>query len=85
MSKIIKILFFYKLNNYLKKQNYKKNIKEIIFTTIKNYYNTQINGLDLSYLLKTENYINIVMGGYSSKSIIFNLFLKKWFYLRINH
>jgi hypothetical protein len=84
LSKIIKILFFYKLNNYLKKQNYKVNMKKLIFTTIKNYYNCQIDGLNLSLLLKTENYIYLLTNGYSSKSFIFNIFLKKWFYLRIN-
>lgn len=84
MSKIIKILFFYKLNNYLKKQKYKVNVKKLVFTSIKNYYNCQIRGLNLSYLLKTESYIHLMLNGYSSKSIIYNLFLKKWFYLRVN-
>jgi len=84
MLKIIKILFFYKLKNYLKKQKFKLNSKKIIFTTIKNYYNCQLMGINLSFLLKTESYIFILLNGYSSKSIVFNLFLKKWFYLRVN-
>ena len=77
MSKIIKILFIYKLKNYLKQKKKKTNMRQIIYTSIKNYYNCQLNGLNLCYLLKTENYINILLNGYSSKSIIFNLFLKK--------
>lgn len=78
MSKIIKTLFFYKLNIYLKKQkNKKKDIKKILYTSIKNYYNSQLKGLNLNYLLKIENYIYLLFHGYSSKSIIYNLFLKK--------
>lgn len=77
MSKIIKILFIYKLKKYLSKKKDKINAKQLIYNSIKNYYNCQLNGLNLCYLLKTESYINILLNGYSSKSIIFNLFLKK--------
>lgn len=85
MSKIIKILFFYKLKNYLKNQFKKKTIKKLLYNSIKNYYYCQLKGLNLSYLLRTESYIWILLNGYSSKSIIYNLFLKKWFYLKINY
>jgi len=82
--KITKILLFYMLKNYLKKPKFKLNNKRIIFTTIRNYYNSLSMGVSLSSLLKVESYILILLNGYSSKSIIFNSFLKKWFYLKVN-
>jgi hypothetical protein len=83
VGKIISILFFYKLRKYLKKQK-KNNSSHIVYWTIKNYYNSQLKGKNLSYLFKAENYIKFIFSNKSSKPSITNLFLKKWFYLKIN-
>lgn len=84
MGKIISVLFFYKLRKYLKKQT-KKNSSYAVYWAIKNYYNSQLKGKNLSYLFKAENYIKFIFASKSSKSCITNLFLKKWFYLKVNN
>jgi hypothetical protein len=76
LLKITKILFYLRLKSYLQNNYIKKKLKKLLYYNIKSYYNSYLRGLSLSYILKTEEYIKILIQGYSSKSTIYNLFLK---------
>ena len=76
LLKITKMLFYLRLKNYLRNNYIKKNLKKLLYYNIKSYYNSYLKGLSLSYILKTEEYIKILIQGCSSKSAIYNLFLK---------
>ena len=84
MIKIINILFFYKINKYLKKQKKKLQTK-IIYNVINNYYYTELNKKSFVYLLKSETYITLLLNIKSNKNLLKNLILKRWFYLRLNN
>ena len=84
MIKIINVLFFYKINKYLKKQK-KKLQSKIIYTVMNNYYSTELNKKSFVYLLNSENYITLILNIKSNKNLFKNLILKKWFYLRLNN
>lgn len=76
MGKIINIIFFYKLKNYLKTKKTKKSF-QIFYNTINTYYNCKLGGNNLTYLLKSENYIKFMLAKKSVKGSITNLFLQK--------
>ncbi len=84
MIKIINVLFFYKINKYLKKQKKKLQTK-IIYRVMNNYYYTELNKKSFVYLLNSENYITLILNTKSNKNLLKNLILKKWFYLRLNN
>lgn len=83
MLKITGILIFYKLKNYLKKQKKNSNLK-ITYNAIQNYYYTKLKKKNIIYLLKSENYVKFMLDKKSGKNAWLNLFVKNWFYLKVN-
>lgn len=80
MNLIMKLLLFKNLKNYSK-----KNTNFHIYKIIKNfYYKKNLKKTLITQILEAENLIKTYKLFNNNKSQLLNLFLKKWFFLKLN-
>ena len=78
MLKTMKKIFFYNLNVFVK--NKKNKIRYNIVRDL--YYTIKKNNL-LYFLNSKLNFIHFILSNVNGKSSMENMFLKKWFFLKV--
>jgi len=78
-------LNFYKLNKYIKFKKINKKINNYLYKIINNYYYLKMQGKTLMYIFNSENYIKLILASHKGSKLITNIFLKNWFFLKINN
>ena len=78
MSQIMKNLFFFNLNKYIKKQLLnKKNLNFFFYKMIKNYYNFHNKKNSSSYLFSTSELVKLYFSNIGYQPVLISLFTKK--------
>ena len=81
MLKTMKTIFFYNLNVFVKNKKNKKN--KIRYNIVRDLYYT-IKKNNLLYFLNSKlNFIHFILSNVNGKSSMENMFLKKWFFLKV--